>query len=82
MIETYNLFEEFINPEFQVPVTKDEDPEMQCKTVPQVVTRKVRCSKAISLNNKFEDSIGKKKDQLIEGDELSEESSKKQIQHP
>ena len=38
MIETYNLFDEFNNPEFQVQVTKDEDPEMQCKTMPKAVT--------------------------------------------
>ena len=50
---SYNIFDEFHNPEFQDPVTKDEDPHiMQCKTVQTAAT--TVCSKSKQKSSKTE----------------------------
>ena len=83
-IDTYNIFEVFNNPEFQDPVTNDQVPEMQCKTVPKSVTivkgnkskRKTRCSASkVSDYDKLEYSCDKMKDHMLQGDELNKKSN-------
>jgi hypothetical protein len=92
MIDTHNIFEEFNKPEFQVPETTDQDslfeeqvPEMDCNTVPQLVTTvtgnksrsKVRCSEVkVSTYGK---TCGKMNDQVVGKEELNKKNSVKEV---